>query len=77
MAKSIPLSKYRKFLKAMGLKHIRTKSSHEIWDNPDNPLLRPITVDSKFSDVPITHIHTSLKTLGISKSDFEKILKEL
>lgn len=77
MAKSIALKKYRKFLKAIGLTHIRTESSHEIWDNLDKPLLRPITVDKNYPDVPLLHIHTSLKTLGMQKSDFEKIIKTL
>jgi predicted RNA binding protein YcfA (HicA-like mRNA interferase family) len=75
--KSIPLKKYRKFLKHIGLKKVRTKSTHEIYNNPDNPLLRPVTVDSKFPDVPILHIHTSLKTIGMSKDEFEKIIKTL
>lgn len=77
MAKPIALSKFRKFLKAEGLIIIRTESSHEIWDYPDRSLLRPITIDKNYSDVPLLHIHTNLKTLGINKADFEKKLKDL
>jgi hypothetical protein len=75
--KPIPIKKYRKFLKSQSLKKIRTESSHEIWDNPTNPLLRPVTVDTNYPDVPILHIHTSLKSIGISNSDFERIIKTL
>jgi hypothetical protein len=71
--KSIPLSKWKKYLKSLGLKAKRIKSSHEIWDyNEPRKLLRPLTVDLNYKDVPITHIHTSLKTLNISKEDFER-----
>ncbi|MBS3946480.1 MAG: hypothetical protein KGZ42_13335 [Melioribacter sp.] len=75
-AKTIPLSKWKRYLKSLGLKPIRTKSSHEIWDYSDTQkLLRPVTLDNNYKDVPITHIHTSLKTLNISKTDFEKAIK--
>ena len=75
--KSIPIKKYRKFLQHIGLKHIRTESSHEIYNYPETPLLRPVTVDANYSDVPMLHIHTSLKTIGMSKREFEKIIKTL
>ena len=41
-----PISKrlWIRFLKSKGLKHIRTEASHEVWDNPEKPLLRPCTV---------------------------------
>lgn len=75
--KSIPIKLWKKYLKSKGLRHIRTKSSHEIWDIPDGSLLRPITVDKNYTDVPITHIHTSLKTLDINKKVFLKELEKL
>lgn len=77
MMKPVPIRKYRKFLKSLGLKHIRTKSSHEIYNYPDKPLLRPLTLDTNYPDVPILHIVTSLKTLGMSKKEFEGRMKEL
>jgi hypothetical protein len=39
--------------------------------------LRPVTVDTNYKDVPITHIHTNLKTLGIDKKDFSEAIKDL
>jgi hypothetical protein len=76
--KTIPLSKWKRYLKSLGLKNKRSKSSHEIWDfDEPQKLLRPLTVDLNCKDVPITHIHTSLKTLGISKQDFENEINNL
>lgn len=75
--KSIPLKKYRKFLKSIGLKKIRTVASHELYDNPVKPLLRPVTVDNNYPDVPLLHIHTTLKTIGMSKEEFIQRLKGL
>ncbi len=50
--KSIPLKKFRKFLKHIGCIKIRIQSSHEIWDKTDGSLLRPIVVDNNYKDVP-------------------------
>jgi hypothetical protein len=76
-AKTVPTKKFRKFLKHIGLKHIRTTDSHELWDNPEKPLLRPITIDKNYPDVPLLHIHTNLKTIGITKEEFSKIIKTM
>jgi len=75
--KSIPLKKFKAFLKSIGLVHIRTKSSHEIWDKKDDSLLRPVIVDNNYPDVPPTHIKTNLKTLGISNKEFDELIKKL
>lgn len=75
MAKSVPLKKFKKYLKSLGLVHVRTKDSHEFYDYPDKPLLRPISVDINYPDVPLLHIHTNLKTLGIDKKQFSKDIK--
>lgn len=75
--KPVPIKKFRKFLKSIGLVHIRTVASHELYDYPDKPLLRPVTLDKNYPDVPILHIHTNLKTLGISKKEFEEKIKNI
>ena len=74
--KQIPIKKFLKFLKSQGCQYIRTEASHDIWDRPKNPLPRPITVRMKHKDIPLLHIHTSLQNLGVSKSEFEKYLRE-
>lgn len=73
--KPIPRKKFIKFLKSQGLVFIRSKGDHEIYDRLDKPLLRPITVVSTLKDVPMTHIHTSLENLGMSKKDFDEVIK--
>lgn len=77
MGKTVPLKKFRKYLKSLGLKHIRDNDSHELWDFPGKPLLRPVTVDMNIPDVPITHIHTNLKTLGINMKQFKEDIKNI
>lgn len=76
--KTVSLKTFRAFLKSKGLILVRTKSSHEIYDYPENHtnrLLRPVTVDKNYPDVPITHIHTNLKTLGVTKKEFSDFVK--
>ena len=63
-AKSVPLKIFVKYLKSIGLKYIRSNASHDLYD-------------TNYKDVPITHIHTNLKTLGIDKKDFSEAIKDL
>lgn len=73
--KQIPVKVFKKFLKSKGLKHVRNNRGHELWDYPNKSLRRPITIQGRYKDMPLTHIHTNLKTLKIDKKDFEKWLK--
>ena len=75
--KPIPIKKFRKFLKSIGLTHIRTEASHEIYNNTEKPLLRPVTLDSNYPEVPILHIKTNLRTIGMSSKEFEEKIKKL
>ena len=70
--KQIPLKIFKKFLKYQGLEHIRNNHGHEIWDNPKKPLSRPVTLQGRYKNIPPTHIHTNLLTLGISHEEFTK-----
>jgi predicted RNA binding protein YcfA (HicA-like mRNA interferase family) len=73
--KQIPLSKFVAWLESLGLVYERTKSSHDHYNFPKgNPkrLTRTVTVRTRYKDIPILHIHTNLKNLGISKEQFEK-----
>jgi predicted RNA binding protein YcfA (HicA-like mRNA interferase family) len=69
--KPIPASRFRKYLKSKGLFLVRTAGGHEIWDNKNKSLRRPIIFQAHFKEIPIFHIKTNLKTLGISLTDFE------
>ncbi len=74
--RAIPLERWREFLKAQNLSILRTKGGHEMWGNDDLNLIRSIVVQSHVPVVPMTNIHTCLRTLGISNSEFEQLLKK-
>jgi len=50
---------------------------HEKWNYPDNPLDRPVIFKAVEKDIPIDHIFSNLKTLGISKKDFLDAVSKL
>ena len=62
-------------MKSIGLVYKRTEGSHEIWDKPDNSLLRPVVIVTNKKDVPNFHVRTTLKNLGMSKKVLEDWLK--
>lgn len=75
--KPIPLRDFLKYLHKKGLVgYGRKAGSHERFDypEPDRKLLRPVTVDHHYSEVPSLHVQTNLMTLGIT---YEQFLKEL
>ncbi len=77
--KPIPLRDYIKYLKKKGLVGYGRKSgSHERFDypEPERKLLRPVTVDHHFGEVPSLHIVTGLMTLGITTEQFLEELVE-
>jgi predicted RNA binding protein YcfA (HicA-like mRNA interferase family) len=76
--KSIETRLFIKFLKSIGLEYKRTKGSHEIWDNINEPLLeRPVIFRGNEKQIPTMHLHTNLLTLGISHKEFEDAIKKL
>jgi predicted RNA binding protein YcfA (HicA-like mRNA interferase family) len=77
MSNRITIKEFRMFLKHQGLVLIRTTSSHEQWDYPDESLNRPVVVDTNSSEIVDYHLSKNLKTLNITKKDFLKILKEI
>ena len=74
--KPVSTKKFLRFLKSKGVVYIRSESSHDIYDNPQHPLLRPVVVRTKYKEIPLLHIHTSLENLGISKKEFEEWMKK-
>lgn len=76
--KPIPTKRFIKWLESKGLIHERTEASHAHYNYPERDprrLTRTITVRPKYKEIPILHIHTNLKTLGVSKQQFEKEIK--
>jgi hypothetical protein len=75
--KPIATDKWKKWLKYRGLVYKRTEASHEIWDYPDDMLLRPVVFRSAKKEIPSYHIHTNLVTLGVDYKIFQKEIQSL
>lgn len=78
--KSIPLSKFVRYLESLGLVYIRISSSHDYYNYPERDprrLMRNVVIRTKYKDIPMLHIHTNLKTLNVSKTEFEEAIKNL
>ena len=79
--KQIPSKLFIKYLISLGLVYVRTKGDHDIWNYPDGhprgKLIRPVVLRSKEKDIPVDHISTNLKTLGISNTQFEQAIKDM
>ncbi len=78
--RQIPVKVFIQYLRNLGLVFIRTKGDHDIWNYPDGhprgKLMRPVVFRSKEKDIPVDHISTNLKTLGITNTQFEQAIKE-
>ena len=75
--KPVPTKVFIKFLKSLGIIYVRTHASHDIFDNPGKPLPRPVVLRTKYKDIPLLHIHTTLENIGVSKKEFENWLKKI
>ena len=69
---NVKLCDYREFLKKAGCKPQRTVGGHEVWARKD--LLRPVIVQTHEDPVPEFIILNALRNLGLTKTDFFKIL---
>ena len=77
--KPIPTKIFIAWLKSRGIVYKRTESSHDIYDLAEEGkcLPRPVTIRTKFKDIPPLHIKTNLDTIGIDYKTFEKEIKKL
>lgn len=66
-----------KWLNYRGLEYKRTVGSHEVWDYPDDSLLRPVVFRGAKKEIPGLHIYTNLHTLGVDSATFQKEIKHL
>ena len=74
----MPIAHFIKWLESKGLILIRISGSHHLYNYPpgdSRKLLRNVVVTPKIKDIPLTHIHTNLRTLCISKEQFELEIK--
>ena len=59
------------FLAYCGLVYQRTHASHDMYDHPTKPLLRPVVVrPSKDHEVPLLHMQTSCQAMGLQLKEF-------
>lgn len=72
--KPIKRSQFEKFLRFVGCTLKRTKGDHLIYDKPG--LRRPVVITTD-KEVPAFHVRTNLRTLNLSYSEFEEIMKEV
>jgi hypothetical protein len=72
--KPVPTDIFRKFLKHIKCKYVDS-NKHEKWDRDD--LLRPIIFRPSEKEIPADHIKTNLSTLGMSRKEFDEIIKSL
>ncbi len=66
--------KYEKFLKLVGCELQRTKGDHLIYSRPG--LKRPVVITSD-SEVPVFHIRTNLRTLGMTVEEYLNIIEKM
>ena len=70
---NISVSRYRNILKRMGLKKVRTTGGHEMWFKKG--LLKNVVFQTHKEPIPEAIILNNLRTIGISKKEFDEILK--
>tara|TARA_R110000850_G_scaffold94576_4_gene199299 strand:+ start:2201 stop:2443 length:243 start_codon:yes stop_codon:yes gene_type:complete len=59
---------FEKFLESRDCNYKSTEASHDKWRCPD--CIRSIIFRGAEKDIPAFHIHTLLKTMGVSKEEF-------
>ncbi len=65
---NITIEEYRRFLKNIGCKYIKTEGGHEKWTRKD--LNRPIMFQTHINPIPEFIIKNALRSLALSKKDF-------
>lgn len=71
--RNVSLRDYQTFLHKVGCRVTRTKGGHEHWTRADLP--RPITVQPLVNPVPEFIIKNALRTLGMTKEDFWRVVE--
>jgi len=71
---NVSIAEFRSVLTKLGLDKKRTKGGHEAWMKPG--MSRPVIFQTHVDPVPEMVIKSNLRTLGISKEDFLKMLEE-
>ena len=72
--KNISIKIFRHYLRHCGLKHIRTKGSHEIWSAKN--LTRPVVLQTHVDPIPEFIIKNNLRTIGKSEEHLLEFLEK-
>ena len=72
---NISIARYRRILASLGLELIRTNAGHEMWFKAG--MMRNVVFQTHVDPVPEDIVFKNNKTIGISNSDFETVMKEV
>ena len=72
---NITVARFRKILKALGLEQVRLKGGHEMWFKEG--MLRNVVFQNHVEPIPEDIIKNNIRTIGISKEEFDKKLDEI
>lgn len=72
---NISVSRFRNILKALGLEQVRIKGGHEMWFKAG--MLRNVVFQTHEEPIPEDIIKNNIKTMGITKEQFDEKLKEI
>ncbi len=70
----IHYKKFEVFLQSLGCRYIRTEGDHNIWRKEG--LKRPVVV-RKLKDLPVFEILTNLRTLGVDRETYLKLIEKM
>ena len=70
---NISVARFRGLLIALGLSCVRTRGGHEMWYKEG--MLRNAVFQTHEEPIPEDIILNNLRTIGISKKEFEDLLK--
>ena len=72
---NITVARFRKILKALGLEQVRSKGGHEMWFKEG--MLRNVVFQNHVEPIPEDIVNNNIRTIGISKEEFDKKLDEI
>lgn len=72
---NISIARFKRLLTAMGLSFVRISGGHEMWCK--DGMLRNVVFQTHIEPIPEDIVINNLRTIGISKKEFEELLKEV
>ena len=72
---NLTIEDLRRILRYLGLEFQRTKGGHELWAKPG--MKRPVVFQTHLKPIPEFVILKLMKTLGIDRENFIKLLEKI